>query len=80
MSSEMLTSIYETTQRHIPTVPLSSERNFSLQEAWSLSPVCLIILFFFSELGTQLQGKTNFANLNILYILRCWVFSENKRK
>jgi hypothetical protein len=61
----MLTSIYETTQGRIPTVPLSSERNFSLQEACSLSPV----YSFFSELGTQLQGKTNFANLNLSYIL-----------
>ena len=40
----------------------------------------IFILFFFSELGTQLQGKTNFANLNLFYILRYWVFSENKRK
>jgi hypothetical protein len=81
MSSEKLTSICEITQRHIRRVPLSSERNSSLQESWRLSPVSLTSLFFFfSELCTQLQGKTNFTNLNLLYILRCLVFSENKRK
>ena len=61
MSSEKLTSICETTRCHISRTPLSSERNVTVQEAWRLSPACLIFLIvFFSEFRYSVTRENKF--------------------